>query len=320
MFSGDKTEKTGYIGAALVLIVCLCCMTGCCRSASERKPFVASVNGAKIYLDDFKERWQQETAIIKDLSALKPADLDHLKEGVLNRMIEEKILLQRAKELSLTVSDEEIRKEIEGIKKDYTDSIFRNTMALENVDYDQWRARLGRQLLLEKLVRREVYDKISVADEEARKAYDAYRRQYALEKSVHLAQIVVRDRNKAETALQRLKKGDDFGKVARALSVGPEASRGGDLGFISPGVMPDSVDKVVFSLPAGKISPVVISLYGYHVFKVLEREKGEAKRFSELRGAIISDLKKQKGEVLYKQWVEGLRLRAVIKVNKVIKY
>ncbi len=320
MLSGYKIEKTVYVGAAMFLLLCLCGVTGCRESGTERKPFVASVNGAKIYLDDFKERWQQETAFLEDLSVLKQADMDHLKEGILRGMIEEKILLQRAKELSLIVSDEEVRKEIEGIKKDYTGDAFHKTMALENVDYDQWRARLGRRLLLEKLMRREVYDKVSVADEEARRAYEAYRKHYVPEKRVHLAQIIVRDRKKAETASQRLKKGDDFGKVARALSIGPEASRGGDLGFIGPGVMPESVDKVVFSLPAGKVSPVVLSPYGYHVFKILEKEEGTAKRFSELRDGIISDLKRQKGEVLYRQWMEGLRLRAVIKINMAIKY
>lgn len=65
---------------------------------------------------------------------------------------------------------------------------------------------------------------------------------YSPGKRVHAAQIIVREKEKAEAILNRLKKGDDFGKVAKEESIGPESVKGGDLGFASLGVLPEERD------------------------------------------------------------------------------
>ena len=97
------------------------------------------------------------------------------------------------------------------------------------------------------------------------------------------AQIVVRDRDLVAGILKRLKAGEDFDKVAREVSIGPEAARGGDLGFFERGMMPEAIDRVVFSLPVGKISGVVQSPYGFHIFKVLDRQEGGGRKFAEVK-------------------------------------
>lgn len=131
-----------------------------------------------------------------------------------------------------------------------------------------------------------------------------------------MAQIIVRDRRKAEEILRRLKKGEDFGRVAQEVSIGPEASLGGDLGFFGRGVMPEAVDKAVFSLSSGQISGIVKSPFGYHIFKLLARDEGGRKSFAEVREKILTDIKKQKEEKAYTGWLAGLRARAVIKRNE----
>ena len=94
--------------------------------------------------------------------------------------------------------------------------------------------------------------KISVTDAEAEAYFKANRTRYTAGRRVHAAQIVVREREQAEAILKRLKMGEDFDKVAREASIGPEAARGGDLGFFERGVMPEEIDRIVFSLPVGQ--------------------------------------------------------------------
>ena len=158
--------------------------------------------------------------------------------------------------------------------------------------------------------------KIQVTDGEAELYFKANRKVYVSARRVRVAQIVIRDRDRAEGILKRLKAGEDFGKVARAVSIGPEAERGGDLGFFERGMMPEAIDRVVFSLPVGKVSRVVRSPYGFHVFKVLEKEEAGGRKFAEIKERVKADLRKLKEAEEYERWIEGLKAKAAIQINR----
>ena len=102
-----------------------------------------------------------------------------------------------------------------------------------------------------------------------------------------------------------MKMGEDFGKVARKVSIGPEAAKGGDLDFFARGVMPEAIDRVVFTLPVGKVSGIVQSPYGYHIFKLLGRKEAGGRIFSEVKERVIADLRKLKEAEAYERWIEG---------------
>ena len=89
-------------------------------------------------------------------------------------------------------------------------------------------------------------------------------------KGIHLRQIVVKDQATAETALAELARGETFAKVARSRGLGPEASRGGDVGWVDPSEMRPEVASVVQSLGAGQRSGV-ISVNGGKAFLIVER-------------------------------------------------
>lgn len=85
-------------------------------------------------------------------------------------------------------------------------------------------------------------------------------------------------RLKKEAVLQRLQKGDDFLSVAQELSDDPAAkTTKGDLGFITVFTLPYEFETAIYTTPAGKYSPVVLSKIGYHIFKPLEERKAVGK-------------------------------------------
>ena len=171
-------------------------------------------------------------------------------------------------------------------------------------------------MLLEKVVAVDVNAKVQVTEAEAESYYKAKRKLYTTDRRVRAAQIVVRDRDRAEAILKRLKAGEEFDKVAREVSIGPEAVKGGDLGFFEQGVMPEAIDRLVFSLPVGKLSGVVQSPYGFHIFKVLGREEGGGRKFAEAKERVIADLRKLKEAEAYERWLDGLKERASVVVNR----
>jgi parvulin-like peptidyl-prolyl isomerase len=87
---------------------------------------------------------------------------------------------------------------------------------------------------------------------------------------VHCAHILVKSESEAKAVLNRLKKGEKFGNVARAISRCPSGKRGGDLGFFTRGKMVKEFEKSAFALQKGQISGIVKTQFGYHIIKRLE--------------------------------------------------
>ncbi|OHE22612.1 MAG: hypothetical protein A2X92_00485 [Syntrophus sp. GWC2_56_31] len=286
------------------------------ESPRSMAPPVATVNGEQIGIEEFEKRLEKETGLVKGEGTLKPEQMTSLKEEVLNHLIDEKVMLQRAGKLSLTVSDAETEARIGEIKKDYSTESFESLFGNGGIDYPAWKEALQKRLLLEKVIVRDVNAKIQVTDGEAEHYFKNNRKTYVSARRVRVAQIVIRDRDRAEGILKRLKAGEDFGKLARAVSIGPEAERGGDLGFFERGMMPEAIDRVVFSLPVGKLSSVVRSPYGFHVFKVLEKDAARGRKFTEVKEWVRTDLQKAKEAEAYKHWIEGLRATAVIQIKR----
>ena len=87
---------------------------------------------------------------------------------------------------------------------------------------------------------------------------------------VHCAHILVKSESEAKTVLERLKKGEKFGRVARAVSRCPSGKRGGDLGTFTRGKMVKEFEKAAFALGKGEVSGLVKTQFGYHIIKRLE--------------------------------------------------
>jgi len=106
--------------STLVLFAAFCCLTACSGNDFLSRKYVATVNGEKIYQDEFEQRLNAQKGLISPKSL--PDSLskrDMLDEEVLESMITEKIVLQRARELNLSVSNTELDKKIFDIRKDY---------------------------------------------------------------------------------------------------------------------------------------------------------------------------------------------------------
>jgi parvulin-like peptidyl-prolyl isomerase len=87
---------------------------------------------------------------------------------------------------------------------------------------------------------------------------------------VHCAHILVKSESEAKTVLERLKKGEKFGRVARAVSRCPSGKSGGDLGTFTRGKMVKEFENAAFALGKGEVSGLVKTQFGYHIIKRLE--------------------------------------------------
>ena len=113
---------------------------------------------------------------------------------------------------------------------------------------------------------------------------------------------------------ERLDNGVDFAELARLQSEDGSASRGGDLGWLSPGDTVPEFEKAMDALKPGQVSGPVRSPFGWHLIQVLERRtsdlSGERKRL-----AARQTLRERKGEESFNEWIRRTRDLAYVEIR-----
>ena len=164
-------------------------------------------------------------------------------------------------------------------------------------------------------VESEVLDKIVVTPAQIDSAYNADKDNYKTDKErLHASHIMLASKEEAEGVYTRLKKGDDFAKLAADYSIDKQtANSGGDLGFFTA----DQIDTAFYAgaskLKIGEYSGPIKTAYGFHIIKLLERQPaGSSPDSTEIRGKISDDLLSTRQNEAYGALLDSLRRSAKI--------
>ncbi len=285
-------------------------------SAEASDPVVARVNERVLHLSDVQRLIDRFRRQHGDLAFRSEADRIQVRDRLLEDRIQELLLLDAAEARGIEVSDEAVDRALLRMRSSYPGRTFEKHLVEEGLPMSQVRADLRERLVIRRLLADEVNARVAVSDEEIASYFDEHKEDLAHPEEVHALQIVVRTRDEAERIRKDLLRGKEFETLARQLSIAPEAARGGDLGFFARGTMPDPIDRTCFSLPVGRISEVIESPYGYHLFKVVEHRKGgEVQLDDALRETIERKLRRKKEEARQARFVEALRKKAKVTID-----
>jgi len=233
-------------------------------------------------------------------------------------LIEEMIILRRAEELGLQVSSGELQQALDDMKRDYDDQSLKDMFMRQAISMQTWKERVRRQLLVEKVVNQDLGASISVTPEEMRQYYDEHHEEWGGGEQVRVRHILLPSQEQADEVVKKIKTGEDFAAVARQYSTAPEAKTGGDMGYVARGQLPEKLESPIFSLEPDRVSPVIKTSYGYHIFKVVEKRPAGKPRMDDWIEEIRKRVKKEKIESAYGPWLASLRSRYKITVNKEI--
>src|SRR5215475_4162158 len=148
---------------------------------------------------------------------------------------------------------------------------------------------------------------IKVTDDELRQYYDQHKNEYTIPERVKAQHIlfktqgktpeeVAKIKEKAQGVLERAKKGEDFGSLAKQYSEDATASSGGDLGDFGHGQMVPEFEKAAFSLGVGAVSDLVQTQFGFHIIKVNGKQEARERPFDEVKEAIRPIVETRKAE------------------------
>jgi len=316
---------------------------GCHRSPSA--DVVATVNGKEILRADLDRLYKVSLGDAPQ----KPTGVEEKMQrlNVLQKMINDEILQQRAAKLNLTATDEDVNAKLTDVKAPWTEEQFNNLLKQQNLTLDEYKKNLRRQLTTQKLLNKEIDSRIDITDAEIASYYAANKSEWNfVEPQYRLSQIVVSvgavpqaegqpvhvtseadARKKIEAAHSKLESGEDFATVAANFSEDPNTvPSGGDMGFVPESLVqrhPEAYEAIMKLKPEQFTDVIPVydlttpghKLSYFAIFKLSGREPAGQRELNDPRvhQAIHGLLHDQQKQLLQNAYLEMLQDEAKVR-------
>src|SRR5687767_793805 len=239
--TGSRSSLLIVLGVSIAIGACRSNTTGPGAAPAASPNTWATVNGRQISRDEVEKTYRREAAQQQSNEEALAGKL-----ALLNEMIAQELVLAKARELKIEISDTEIDTAYAEAKKNITEDQFQKELASRSLTPADMRESLRRDMLANKVMEREVIGKIAVTDDDIKRFYEANRASFnRAEDAYHIAQITVtpvranqqinRSGNdagtpqeaqaKAQMLMERLKGGAPFAELAADFSEDPESAR-----------------------------------------------------------------------------------------------
>ena len=313
------------------ILVSLLALTAVSASAAQVLEGIVVRVGDRIITRSQYERRLQDA--LKDTERVDPsqrAEAQQLvRKELVNELINELLIKDRADRLNLTISAAEIKDAIERLKGQYgitTDEQFQSSLQQSGLTRADMEARLRDTLMTQKVFARELRQRADLTDSELRERYNREREQYRLPERAHLREIVVlkpasgsmdEARQRAtEVAEAARKTGTDFANLATTMSESGTRDKGGDLGEVAKGDLVAELDKAVFAAAPGSIIGPIESRSAWHIMKVEQRLPSEVPGFDSVKERLRQEASEESFQRDYKTYIETLRKDAFVEINE----
>jgi foldase protein PrsA len=266
---------------------------------SNKSQIVAKVNGVPIYREEFENtlRHAQATHVRPD-GNLEETGKSALGQKILQKMIQDELLVQHARSQNISVTPSEIQQKMEQIKlKGGGEAAFIAFLEQRGLDRASVATNLERNMIIERLIEK-IRAAESVSEKEITAYYESYSEEFREEGTVQLAHILLKKNKaspdpvaRAENLRKRIQAGLTFEEAAKKYSQDSATSQeGGSLGKIKKGELLPQLEKIAFSISVGEISKPVESPMGIHLLRISQRKDGSLKGISEASPAIVEKI------------------------------
>ncbi|MBU3911024.1 MAG: peptidylprolyl isomerase [Candidatus Omnitrophica bacterium] len=251
--------------------------------------------------------------------------MEGAKKDILKQMIEDKLILSRAKELDIKVRDEEIKEKLLYIKNGFpSEEAFNDTLTTQGITVADLKNRYRDQILMKKIVDFEVRARVNVLPSEITEYYEKHREEFKMNEKRKVRHILIKAKDEVtyelakveiERIYSKLKEGQDFEDLARQYSQGPNKEQGGDMGYIQKGEMLPELEKTIFNLNPEELSMPMKSKIGCHIFKVEDIAHSGYVSLEDAQRDIKMLLFQQKMRKKLDEWLADLSSKAYIDIK-----
>ena len=270
--------KLGFI---ISLAIAALAVSGCGRKPSPDDKVLVKVSDTTITVGEFKARIAKMPVYYRKI-------VERNKKRYLEDVIVEKLFYEDAVRKGLN-RDKEVLEIVNQAKK---------------------------KVVIGKLIENEVDKKVTVAEDEMRKYYEAHKDEFKTPELWRASHILVATEKEASDILDALSKNAKFEDLAREKSMDATASRGGDIGFFRVGQLVPDFEKACLKLKIGETSGIVQTQFGYHIIKLTDRKEPGAEDFDRAKGKIESELKKKKRIDAFNKLVMDLKGKYGVEIKE----
>lgn len=218
-----------------------------------------------------------------------------IRERILDQLIHQEVRRQHARALGVSVDAGSVNRAIEQIaSSNNMDTLrFRDTLQQQGFSYDMFRSNIEQEILLQRLIERDVQSRIRVSQQEIDDYVDSARNEASDSQRYRLSHILIAAptsaseeqfaaaQRRANDILKSLSAGENFAQVAAANSDGARALQGGDLGWRTLQELPEFLTTAVRSLDIDELAGPLRSDNGLHIVKLTDLQSGSLTKQAE---------------------------------------
>lgn len=295
---------------------------------------VARVNNDIITLSDFEKADSQlREEVANECKACTPQKMDeeykdHQKD-LLRDLIDQDLLVQRAKDMGISVEADVIKKLDEVRKQNGLPSMEALEKAVEGegIPWEDYKTQLRNSLLTQEVIRREVGQRIDIPNDDVKKYYEEHKSEFVRPEQVVLAEIFLSTQGKspeetaaverkAEDFRNRVAKGnDDFTEMAKRYSEGSTAKDGGYLGTYERGQLSPQLEEATFKLEKGQLTGIIETKTGFEILKVMDHYEAGQQPFEKVQNEIANHIYMQKMQPTLRTFLAELREESYVMVK-----
>ena len=270
-----------------------------------------------VQLDTAAAPYRKNIETSQESSARKKELMTQMYTQVLNQLVENSLVVQEAKRMGIAVDDADVDRAVENFKKEHNldQEQLKLGLAAQGMTLEQYRERIREQITQSMIVSRAVRAKIVVTDEEVNAYYKSHYQEFKAKKKYHLKNIIVKDSTALATVRKKLENNVDFSQVAKDLSIGSNASSGGELGTFDISSFSSEIKEALEGVAKGQYTKPVDMGDAFQILYVADViSMGQGPVQEEVEKQIQDILYREHGEAQFKKWMETLKSSAHIKL------
>jgi len=289
---------------------------------------VVRVNDQIISRSDV-ERSQQQLQQESAQANLPPGEFALRQKDMLRDMIDQQLLLSRAKELSLNADADVIRRldEIRKQNKMETLDDLEKAARQQGVSFEDFKAQIRNQILTQQVVRDEVGRRLQLSAADETRYYNEHKSDFEQPEQIRLSEIlvplpenatpveIVQAERKANDLKTQVMQGTSFADVAKKSSGGPSAAQGGELGLFKRGALAKVLEDQTFDLKVGESTQPVRTRQGFVILKVTEHNAPGAAPMKEVEQQIQEAMYMQAMQPALRKYLTKLREESYIDIQ-----
>jgi peptidyl-prolyl cis-trans isomerase SurA len=308
------------------------------RAAAQEKPVVVEdiivrVNNSIITMSDYQKSLQEMAQEVRqDCPTCTPdrltTELQEHQKNLLRDMIDQQLLIERAKDMDINV-DTDLIKRLDEVRQQNnlpTMEALQKAVESQGIPWEDYKTQLRNHLLTQEVIRHEVGNRMDIGHDEISQYYEAHKEEFNRPEQVDLAEIMLSTdgkspeeiaaiHTKAEDLHNRLVKGDDFTQIAKKYSEGSTAQDGGELGVFEHGQLSPQLEDVTFKLEKNQFTDVIQTKTGFEILKVVDHFQAGLQPLDKVEGEITNKIYAEKMDPALRKYLGDLREESYVLVK-----